>query len=127
MNDTPAPRLNVLSVERFESPYRLRLPFRFGVITVTEGRQAIVRVRVRHEDGREGTGYAAEALGAKWFDKNPALSDAQNLDQLRKALELCEDAYLAAPALSAFDLYAEAERWVDTGLDMLRWSPSLRK
>lgn len=110
MNDTPAPRLNVLSVERFESPYRLRLPFRFGVITVTEGRQAIVRVRVRHEDGREGTGYAAEALGAKWFDKNPALSDAQNLDQLRRALELCEDAYLAAPALSAFDLYAEHYR-----------------
>ncbi len=101
-----APRLKVLSVEGFESPYRLRLPFRFGVITVTEGRQAIVRVRVRHEDGREGTGYAAEALGAKWFDKNPALSDAQNLDQLRKALELCAEAYRAAPALSAFDLYA---------------------
>jgi TetR/AcrR family acrAB operon transcriptional repressor len=24
-------------------------------------------------------------------------------------------------------LHAEAERWVDTGLDMLRLSPSLRK
>lgn len=101
-----APRLKVQSIECFESPYRLRLPFRFGVITVTEGRQAIVRVRVRHENGREGVGYAAEALGAKWFDKNPALSDAQNHDQLRKALELTGEAYGAAPWLSAFDLYA---------------------
>ena len=105
-----APRVKVLSVERFESPYRLRLPFRFGVITVTEGRQAIVRVRVRHENGREGVGYAAEALGAKWFDKNPALSDAQNHDQLRKALELTAEAYGAAPPLSAFDLCANHYR-----------------
>jgi len=100
------PHVKILSVDLFESPYRLRLPFRFGVITVTEGRQAIARVRVRHADGREDFGFAAEALGAKWFDKNPALTDAQNHDQLRRALELTRNAYLAAPALSAFDLHA---------------------
>lgn len=108
MNATP--RLKVQSIELFESPYRLRLPFRFGVITVTEGRQAIARVRVRREDGREGFGYAAEALGAKWFDKNPALSDTQNHHQLRKALELASDAYRGAPWLTAFDLYANHYR-----------------
>lgn len=114
---TAAPRVKVLSVERFESPYRLRLPFRFGVITVTEGRQAIVRVRVRHENGRQGAGYAAEALGAKWFDKNPALSDAQNHDQLRKALEMTGEAYGAAPWLSAFDLFAQHYReLLDAGM-----------
>ncbi len=100
------PKLKVLSIDRFESPYTLRMPFRFGVITVTDGVQAIVRVRIRTEDGREGTGYAAEALAAKWFDKNPALSDAQNRDQLRRTLELAGDAYGAAPPLSAFDLFA---------------------
>ncbi|HQZ07060.1 MAG TPA: mandelate racemase [Burkholderiaceae bacterium] len=104
------PRIKVLCVELFESPYRLRLPFRFGVITVTEGRQVITRVRVRHESGREAFGFAAEALGAKWFDKNPALSDAQNHDQLRRTLELTRDAYLAAPALSAFGLHAQHYR-----------------
>ncbi len=102
-----APRLKVLAVDAFEQPFKLRLPFRFGVITVTEGLQAVVRVRVRLEDGREGTGFGAEALGAKWFDKNPLLSDEQNVHQLRCALELCVDAYRAAPWLSAFDLFAE--------------------
>ncbi len=101
-----APRVRVLAVDGFESPYRLRLPFRFGAATITEGRQAIVRVRLRHEDGREAEGYAAEALAAKWFDKSPALSDAQNLDQLRRALELARDAYLAAPPQTAFALFA---------------------
>ena len=33
--------------------------------------------------------------------------------------------WLLAP--DSFELHAEAERWVDTGLDMLRLSPSLRK
>ena len=107
---TVSPRLRVLDVDRFEQPFRLRLPFRFGAVTVTHGRLAIVRVRIRTEDGREGEGWVAEALGAKWFDKNPALTDEQNLHQLRKALELTADAYRAAPPLTAFDLHAEHHR-----------------
>ena len=91
----PAPRVQVLGVDAFEQPFRLRMPFRFGVITLTESIQAIVRVQVRLEDGREGFGYAAEMLAAKWFDKNPLLSDAQNQHQLRKAIEIATEAYLA--------------------------------
>lgn len=106
----PAHRLKVLDVDMFEQPFRLRMPFRFGVITVTHGLQAYARVRVHLEDGREGWGYAAEALGAKWFDKNPALADEQNIEQLRKAIEIASDAYRAAPFMTAFDLYAEHYR-----------------
>lgn len=100
------PLLRVESVDLFEAPYRLRLPFRFGVITVTEGQQALARVRVRLADGRQAHGYAAESLAAKWFDKDPALSDEDNRHQLRRALELARDAYLAAPPLAAFALHA---------------------
>ncbi len=103
-------RLKVLDVELFEQPFRLRMPFRFGVITVTQGLQAFARVRVRLDDGREGAGYAAEALGAKWFDKNPALTDEQNIEQLRKAIEIASEAYRAAPFMTAFDLFAEHHR-----------------
>ncbi|MBN9409654.1 MAG: mandelate racemase [Burkholderiales bacterium] len=102
-----APELRVTGVDLFEAPYRLRLPFRFGVITVTEGVQAIARVRVRLADGREATGYAAEALGAKWFDKNPQLSDEDNRHQLRRAVQLTRDAYLQAGPMTAFGLHAK--------------------
>ena len=107
---TPSPRLQVVDVALFEQPFRLRMPFRFGVITVTHGQQAFARVRIRLDDRREGDGYAAEALGAKWFDKNPALTDEQNVEQLRKAIELAADAYRAAPPMTAFDLSANHYR-----------------
>jgi hypothetical protein len=106
----PAPRVKVLGVEAFEQPFRLRMPFRFGVITLTEGVQAIVRAHVKLEDGREGFGYAAEMLAAKWFDKNPALSDEQNRDQLRKSIEIAVEAYTAAPPCTAFELFADNYR-----------------
>ena len=99
-------RVEVLAIDRYERPYRLRMPFRFGVTTATHGRQTIVRARIRLADGREAEGFSAEALGAKWFDKNLALTDAQNHHQLRKALELASDAYLGAGAATPFDLFA---------------------
>lgn len=100
-------RIRLVAVERRERAYRLRMPFRFGVKTATHGRQAIVRARIALDDGREAWGVSAEALGAKWFDKNLALSDEQNHHQLRKSLELAEEAYMASPAATPFELFAE--------------------
>lgn len=98
------------AADRFERDHKLRLPFRFGVITVTEGTQAILRVRIALEDGRISEGVAAEALGAKWFEKSPAFSDAQNLDQLRQALQIAIEHYQAHGWDTPFGLYANTYR-----------------
>jgi hypothetical protein len=103
-----APLVKVVSVSAFERPTKMRMPFRFGVTTATHGRQAILEVRIRLGDGREGAGYAAEALGAKWFDKNLALTDAQNHHQLRKSLELAVATYCATSPSTAFGLFADS-------------------
>lgn len=103
-------KVKVEAVDRFERGHRLRLPFRFGVITVTQGIQAIIRVRIALEDGRKSEGVAAEALGAKWFEKSPDFSDAQNLDQLRQALQLAIDHYTARGFDTPFGLYAGSYR-----------------
>ncbi len=102
-----APRFRILEAERREWPFRLRLPFRFGGATVTHGRQAVLRARIRDEAGREGWGVAAETLAAKWFDKDPRWTDAQNEHQLRRALEIAEAASLAAGANTAFGHFAD--------------------
>jgi L-alanine-DL-glutamate epimerase-like enolase superfamily enzyme len=81
---------------------RLRMPFRFGVVTLTESPQAFVRARIRLEDGREAWGAAAELLAPKWFDKDPALSNEDNFEQLRRSLALARDAYLAHEPRSAW-------------------------
>lgn len=105
-----APRIVVDHVSCLEWPFTLRIPFRFGAVTLRHGRQAVVAVRVRFRDGNGTTaeGFAAETLAPKWFDKNPALSDEQNEHQLRRALEIASDVYRAMPPATLFGLFAEA-------------------
>lgn len=105
-----APRLKLENVERYERDVPLRLPFRFGVTTVTHATQAVIRATVSLPDGRSQTGVAAESLVAKWFDKNLALSDEQNLDQLRQSLEIAVELYRAQGADTAFGLFAATYR-----------------
>lgn len=102
-----APRFRLVETQRFEWPFRLRMPFRFGVITVTHGRQAVIRARIALEDGSEHWGLAAETLAAKWFDKDPRCTDAQNEHQLRRSLELACEATRAAGPNTAFGHYAD--------------------
>ena len=93
---------SVVAVDLFERDVKLRMPFRFGVVTLTESPQAIARVRIRFDDGQEATGAAAELLAPKWVDKNPGLSNADNFYQLRLALSLAREAYLAGGRNTAF-------------------------
>ena len=91
-----APKLNIREVRLYERDVYLRLPFRFGVVTLTQAPQCFVHVRIELPDGRSKWGAAAELLAPKWFDKNPALSNNDNFDQLRLSLHLAADAYVNA-------------------------------
>jgi hypothetical protein len=95
-------RFSISEISVFERPVKLRIPFRFGVATLREAPQAFVRARVRLENGRQALGGAAELLVPKWFDKNPALSNEQNFEQLRASIALAREAYLGAGENSAF-------------------------
>ena len=90
MNGRP-PRLTVREVRRYERDVRLRMPFRFGAVTLTGAPEAYVRVRVALEGGGEAWGAAAEMLAPKWFDKDPALSNEDNYTQLRTSLALAAE------------------------------------
>lgn len=94
---TGAPTFRIRDIQLFERPVTLRLPFRFGVVTLTEAPQAFCRLRIELSDGRSAWGGAAELMAPKWFDKNPALSNEQNFDQLRLSLRHAVNAYSADP------------------------------
>ncbi|MBS0321956.1 MAG: mandelate racemase [Proteobacteria bacterium] len=108
-----APTFRIVAVDLFERGVVLRMPFRFGVVTLTACPQAFARARIAI-DGREFEGASAELLAPKWFDKNLALSNDDNFDQLRQSARLARDAYVDGTVRTAFGHaaahYAEHER-----------------
>jgi hypothetical protein len=104
-----APKLKLIAADFFERPVTLRLPFRFGVVTLTEAPQVFVRARVKLADGREGEGVAAEMLAPKWFDKSPELTNEDNFDQLRRSLALAREGLIAAGETTPFGLSAAVD------------------
>lgn len=103
-----AARLKLLDMRAYERLVTLRLPFRFGVVTLREAPQLFVRARIRLADGREGEGIAAELLVPKWFDKSPNLSNDDNFDQLRRSLAIAQRHAIDVGEETAFGITARA-------------------
>jgi hypothetical protein len=103
-----ASRLRLTEVQAFERAVKLRLPFRFGVVTLREAPQLFLRARVRLSDGREGEGVSAELLVPKWFDKSPALSNEDNFNQLRRSVAIARRHMIGAGERTAFGISAAA-------------------
>ena len=95
-------RFSVKEIALHERPVKLRLPFRFGAVTLTEAPQAFVRARIETEKGAAAVGGAAELMVPKWFDKTASTSNEENIAQLRASLALARDGYLAGGANTAF-------------------------
>ena len=103
-----APLVRILEIDAFERDVQLRMPFRFGAVTVMQAPQAFLRIRVAGADGKSALGCAAEMMVPKWFDKNPDLTPEQNIEQLRASIRVA-----AAAALEANEpatLFAAARR-----------------
>jgi L-alanine-DL-glutamate epimerase-like enolase superfamily enzyme len=94
-------KFSITEVAFFERDVKLRMPFRFGVVTLTEAPQAFARVKISLQ-GRAAEGAAAEMLAPKWFDKNPTLSNEDNFEQLRDSMRQARAAYLAGGENTAY-------------------------
>jgi hypothetical protein len=102
-----APRFTIHDIALYERETPFRKPFRFGAVTVEGACQAFVRVEIQLEDGRRAHGATAELMVPKWFDKNPALSASETVDELRRSLSIARALYLGGRGfLTAFDLHA---------------------
>jgi hypothetical protein len=73
-----------------------RMPFRFGVITMRASPVLTLAVGIEDERGRRVTGYAADVLAFRWFDKRPEKSLVENCADLIAAVEVARDLYFDA-------------------------------
>jgi hypothetical protein len=85
---------------------RTRMPFKYGIATMTEAPHAFVRLRVEVE-GRLATGVSADSLPPKWFTKDPQRPLG---DEVAEMLRVIEQAVRLAPgtrADSPFDAWRQ--------------------
>jgi L-alanine-DL-glutamate epimerase-like enolase superfamily enzyme len=99
--------LEISGVELGTTPCRTRLPFRFGIATLTEAPLLTVRVHVRGSGGGEVVGHSGDLLVPKWFDKNPNTGVADDTRALVDAVRSAARA-LKGRRGSAFSLWREA-------------------
>jgi len=99
------PRMAVRETGCFEIALHTRIPFRYGITTMTEVPHLFVRVGLEM-NGRMQQGVAADCLPPKWFTKNPATTFEADLAEMRSVIRhACTAACDAGPAGSVFELW----------------------
>src|SRR3954447_22435556 len=86
-----------------------RMPFRYGSVTIRDAPILTLEITIETENGQRSSGYAADFLAYRWFDKSPDKSLADNAADLLRAVELALAACVGRRAyLTAFDLWWES-------------------
>jgi len=98
--------LEILTFDLYRHDVRLRMPFRYGIATMTEGPVVFVRLRVV-DGGREVFGIASDLLPPKWFTKIPDKPIADEIDELlRVSLHACRTA-VGLRGKDAFEIWRQ--------------------
>src|SRR5688572_4968522 len=106
--------ITLKSAELFRFEHRARIPFRYGIATMTECPHAIVRLTFDF-DGRSHAGLAADHLPPKWFTKDPKRALEDEVDEmvrvLRAAVTHARRIRAATPFAFWRELYDAQSAW----------------
>ncbi|MFT7485056.1 MAG: hypothetical protein ACI9F9_000902 [Candidatus Paceibacteria bacterium] len=81
-----------------------RMPFRFGMNTMTWAPTLTARVEIEGEGG-VATGYSADLLVPKWFEKDPSKSLQDDVQGLMQSARAAADVAQVARPENVFDLW----------------------
>ncbi len=117
--------LRILATATSTCPLRLRMPFRYGIATMTEVPHLLLRIAVQIS-GREVIGFAADNLPPKWFTKNPATSFEEEIAEMREVIRsACAQAEVIGAAGTVFDLWQEIHAAQEGTAAERGWPPLL--
>lgn len=85
-----------------------RMPFKYGIATMTRAPHAFVRVRVEI-DGSISTGIAADHLPPKWFTKIPDKALEVEIDEMLRSIEHAVQAAIDVRGESAYEIWKQLE------------------
>ena len=103
--------------ELYRIPLRLRMPFRYGIATLTELPHAVVRMTFEI-DGALHTGFAADNLPPKWFTKDASRDTGEEIAELfaiiRTAAGFAREVHAATPFRFWLELHDAIAGWART-------------
>ncbi|SVD19957.1 uncharacterized protein METZ01_LOCUS372811, partial [marine metagenome] len=86
-------RVSVKNVLFYMRNVRTRMPFKYGVATLTSVPILHTEMTIENANGTAGIGVAADILPPKWFDKDPAKDYIDNVNDLLFVARSAADAY----------------------------------
>ncbi len=106
--------ITLRDAELFRVPLRARMPFRYGIATMTELPHVIMRLTF-DLDGTTLAGLAADHLPPKWFTKDPARPLGEEIDEMlaviRAAVAHARGVRAATPFAFWREVYAAQMAW----------------
>src|SRR3954454_11229923 len=103
--------VQILSYDAHILNMRARLPFRFGITTMTFAPHLFLRVELAL-DGQRTHGFAADHLPPKWFTKNPKTAYADDVTEMIRVIRRAGDA--ATSQTASPSIFAAWKRLYDT-------------
>ncbi len=100
-----APSIRIVDAELSTLDCQTRLPFRFGIHTLTAAPYATATIEIEAADGRRARGAASDLLVPKWFEKNPNLSPEQDSANLVASAEAAFAIGLGLGSAEVFELW----------------------
>lgn len=109
--------IRIVAAELFRAELRTRMPFRYGIATMTELPHVFLRV-VIEVGATRATGIAADGLPPKWFTKDPSRDPRDEIDEMLRVIRqaMAHAAELRGPSVFAVwrDLYTAQAAWAET-------------
>lgn len=96
--------LRIERITLWRLPLQTRMPFRYGIATMTHLPHVFVRAIV-NVDGSQSAGVAADHLPPKWFTKDPAASVDDEIAEMMEVIETAARMAAGTSAANAFDLW----------------------
>lgn len=111
--------MRVLESSLWRAHLHARMPFKYGIVTMTELPHVFLQVRVEFSGGVSGVGVAADHLPPKWFTKDPQKDPRVEIDEMLVVIRHAMTAAGEIRATTVFDWWRELYRvqsaWAEAG------------
>lgn len=107
-------KIRILAADIHLVDLKTRMPFKYGIATMTHMPQAFVRLQAE-VDGQLASGIASDLLPPKWFTKDPEKPASEEVMEMLRVIRHAVTAAIGLQGASAFDvwrqLYQHQQSW----------------